>query len=128
MNNVMIQDSELLQKGKNKISWARANMPLLQKISEDFTLSKPFKGMKIGVSIHVEQKTAVLLLELQQGGAEVIATGNLGTTQNDVALALNANGIIVYGKREDSKEEHFERNTDAGRNGRQSDLPHYCHQ
>ncbi len=104
----MTQDSEFLRKGKDKIAWTRLNMPLLKKIGNEFAQTKPFAGMKIGVSLHVEQKTAVLLLTLQQGGAEIVATGNLGTTQNDVALALIDAGITIYGKREDSEEEHFE--------------------
>ncbi|WP_282081229.1 adenosylhomocysteinase [Aquimarina algiphila] len=108
MKDLMIRDSELLQKGKDKISWTRLNMPLLKKIGNEFANTKPFKGLKIGVSLHIEQKTAVLLLTLQKGGAEIVATGNLRTTQNDVALALNDYGIKVFGKREDTKDEHFE--------------------
>jgi adenosylhomocysteinase len=94
--------------GKRKIEWARSTMPLLARIAEDFLKTRPFEGLRIGVSLHIEQKTAVLMLTLKAGGAEVFATGNLGTTQDDIAAALNEMGVVVYGKRADAKTEHLE--------------------
>ena len=91
-----------------KIEWSQRNMPMLRKIAGDFSDGKPFAGLTIGVSLHIEKKTAVLLLTLQAGGANVVATGNLGTTQDDIAAALNSLGIKVYGRRDDSRSEHLE--------------------
>ncbi len=108
MNRLLTNDANLLKEGKNKIDWALENMPLLKEITNEFSSTKPFKDKRIGVSMHLEQKTAVLLLTLHAGGAEVVATGNLGTTQNDIALALNDFGITVYGRRENTKNEHIQ--------------------
>lgn len=79
---------------------------MLAKISDDFAQTKPFSELTIGVSLHIEKKTAVLLLVLQTGGAHIVATGNFGTTQDDVAAALNELGVVVYGRRDDSQSEH----------------------
>ncbi len=50
---------------------------LLGAITKSFASRDPFDGMTIGTGIHLEPKTAVLLLTLQEGGARVIATGQL---------------------------------------------------
>ena len=92
--------------GNKKIEWARANMPMLASIARDFAKSRPFADLTIGVSLHIEKKTAVMLHTFRAGGAEIVATGNFGTTQNDVAAALNESGIKTFGKREDSWAEH----------------------
>ena len=98
----------MISDGMKKIEWSKRNMPMLRKITEDFSETKPFAGLTIGVSLHIEKKTAVLLLALQAGGANIVATGNLGTTQDDVAAALNTLGMKVYGRRDDSRSEHLE--------------------
>ena len=52
---------------------------------------KPFKGLKITLSVHLEAKTASLCRVLQALGAEMHATGcNPLSTQDDVAAALCA--------------------------------------
>lgn len=99
--------ADSLEKGLKKIEWSKRKMPMLGAIAEDFSVAKPFAGLTIGVSLHIEKKTAVLLLVLQTGGANVIATGNYGTTQDDIAAALNSLGIKVYGQRADSRSEHL---------------------
>jgi adenosylhomocysteinase len=106
MNNAN-EVNEDTQQGLKKIDWARRNMPMLRRIAEDFSTSMPFAGVTIGVSLHIEKKTAVLLQTLQAGGATVVATGNFGTTQDDVAGALNSLGTKIYGRRDDSRSEHM---------------------
>ncbi|MGF1625191.1 MAG: adenosylhomocysteinase [Alphaproteobacteria bacterium] len=103
-----MDSTSLYLAGTKKIDWARANCPLLGRIAAGFRETKPFAGLTIGVSLHIEKKTAVLFQTLQAGGAHVVATGNLGTTQDDVALALNTLGIKVYGKRDDTPHEHLD--------------------
>jgi len=87
--------------GKRKIEWARAHMPLLARLEEEFSGEKPFSGHRIGMSIHLEAKTARLAILLRDGGGEVFITGsNPLSTQDDVALALNKEeGISVYAHR-----------------------------
>ncbi len=88
--------------------WTESNLLMLAALRHEFESSRPFEGLSIGVSLHIEPKTAALFSVLQAGGAEVVATGNLGTTQDDVARALEERGVLVYGQRADSAEEHLE--------------------
>jgi len=73
------------------------NCRLLFGIREEFDSTRPFTGKRIGTGIHLEPKTVALLLTLQSGGAEVVATGNLGSTQPDAVEYLRANGVEVVG-------------------------------
>jgi adenosylhomocysteinase len=83
-------------------------MALLGTIGEEFAETKPFDGLRIGVSLHLEAKTAVLLETLHRGGATVIAAGNYGTSQDDVVAYLNSRGIDARGSRSDDLETHLE--------------------
>ncbi|MCL2401084.1 MAG: adenosylhomocysteinase [Oscillospiraceae bacterium] len=92
-----VRDLSLAPSGEQKIAWAWRNMPLLNAIKSDFEKSKPFEGMKITLSVHMEAKTACLCRVLAAGGAEMHATGcNPLSTQDDVAAALAAGGMAVY--------------------------------
>lgn len=93
--------------GRQRIEWARAHMPILAGIKARFLREKPFAGLKIGICLHVEAKSGVWLDALTAGGAEIVITGSPGSTQDDVAQALNAHpSITVLGKRADSRSEH----------------------
>ena len=89
------------------IRWTASNMALLGVIGEEFADSKPFDGLRIGVSLHLEAKTAVLLETLHRGGATVIAAGSYGTSQDDVVVYLKARGIDARGSRFDDLETHL---------------------
>ncbi len=94
--------------GYGKIVWAEKNMKVLAKIRERFEDEKPLEGIKIGMALHVEAKTAVLVKTLIAGGAEIAITGcNPMSTQNDVAECLRNEGIICFAKRGMSKEEYY---------------------
>jgi len=72
-------------------------MPLCMSLEEEFKREKPFNGMKLTVSVHLEAKTAYLAKVLAAGGAVVAATGsNPLSTQDDVAAGLAADGIGVF--------------------------------
>ena len=91
-----IKNEALWQSGKDKIEWVRSYMPLLSTIEEEFKANKPFVGMKISMSIHLEAKTANLAKVLRAGGADVRVTGcNPLSTQDDVAAALVHEGFEV---------------------------------
>jgi adenosylhomocysteinase len=98
--------AELAERGRGRIDWIRSRMPLLAGARTIFAETRPFEGRRIGMSLHVEPKTAVLLETLQAGGAEIVATGNHGSTQDDVVAALRATGMTVFGSRDDSLEQH----------------------
>jgi len=86
-----IRDVTLAASGEKKIQWAWRNMPLLRAIKDDFEKTKPFKGLNITLSIHMEAKTACLCRTFAAGGATMYAAGcNPLSTQDDVAAALSA--------------------------------------
>ncbi len=96
--------------GKDKIEWAIQWMPVLNSIKRDFRTNKPFKGMKISMALHLEAKTAALVLALKEGGANVrIAGCNPLSTDDEVARSLSDDyGVEVFAKRGLTKEEYYE--------------------
>lgn len=93
----VIRDISLAPSGRQKIEWVKRNMPILRRIEDEFKQKRPFDGIKISMSIHLEAKTAYLSKVLASGGAKVAVTGsNPLSTQDDVAAALAAEGINVY--------------------------------
>ena len=113
----VVRDITLCPSGEKKIEWVRRNMPLLNAIRADFEREKPFLGLTVGLSVHLEAKTAYLCRVLQAGGANMIVTGsNPLSTQDDVAAALaKGNGesapMHVYALHGCTAEE-YERNID----------------
>ena len=92
-----IRDVKLAQSGRTKIEWVKAHMPLLRLLEDDFRTKKPFEGIKITVSVHLEAKTAYLCRILAAGGAKLSVTGsNPLSTQDDIAAALTAEDIEVF--------------------------------
>ncbi len=72
-------------------------MPLLNMIRSEFEKTRPFEGLKIAISIHLEAKTAYLATVLRCGGAEVFCTGcNPLSTQDTIAAALAHDGFVVF--------------------------------
>ena len=92
-----IRDTELWESGERKIEWVKRNMPLLRGIERDFSAEKPFSGLRVALSVHLEAKTAYLCRVLAAGGAEMFVTGsNPLSTQDDVAAALVHEGLNVF--------------------------------
>ena len=89
-------------------------------IEKDFIETKPFAGMKVALSVHMEAKTARLCLCLAAGGADMYATGcNPLSTQDDVAAALvhaGLNVFAVHGATMDEYEEDLRRVLEVGPN------------
>jgi adenosylhomocysteinase len=100
--------TELIESAAGRIEWTRSRMRLLAEVRAEFARTKPFEGRRIGMSLHIEPKTAVLLETLAAGGAEVVGTGNHGSTQDDVVAFLRAQGMTLFGRRDDSLEQHHE--------------------
>jgi adenosylhomocysteinase len=80
-----------------RIDWVREHCRLLRGIADEFRQTRPFDGLTIGTGIHLEAKTVALLLTLRDGGARLISTGNLNTTQPDAVDRLRAEGVTVIG-------------------------------
>ena len=93
----IIKDISLAPSGEMKINWVERNMPVLRGIGRRFADEKPFKGLKVALSVHLEAKTAYLCRVMELGGAEMYVTGsNPLSTQDDVAAALAAGGMNVF--------------------------------
>ena len=105
----VIRDINLAESGRQKIEWVRKNMPILRSLEDEFARTKPFAGVRITVSVHLEAKTAYLAKVLAIGGGEVSVTGsNPLSTQDDVAAALAVDGLDVYAWYNSTKEEYVE--------------------
>ena len=107
----IIRDKSLAEAGLKKINWVREQefMPVLSQLEKEFERDKPFKGLKIAMSIHLEAKTAYLALVLRAGGAEVAVTGsNVLSTKDDVCAGLDSLGINVYAWHNASEHEYAE--------------------
>ena len=90
----------------SRIDWVRSNCRLLRAIAEEFAKTQPFSNLTIGTGIHLEPKTVALLLTLKAGGAWVVSTGNLNSTQPEAVEYLRANGVQVIGDRTTDEREH----------------------
>ena len=95
----LIKDITLAPSGEMKIKWVERNMPVLRGIGEDFARTRPFEGLKVALSVHLEAKTAYLCRVMEMGGAEMYVTGsNPLSTQDDVAAALASRGMQVFAR------------------------------
>ena len=102
-----IRDVNLWEEGERKIEWVKAHMPLLNMIEELFIEEQPFKDVKIGLSVHLEAKTAYLCTVLAAGGAQMFVTGsNVLSTQDDIAAALVRRGMNVFAWHAATEEEY----------------------
>jgi adenosylhomocysteinase len=81
----------------SRIEWVIRQCHLLNSIGDEFEHSRPFAGLTIGTGIHLEAKGVALMLTLRRGGARVISTGNLNSTQVGAVDYLNAHGVEAIG-------------------------------
>jgi adenosylhomocysteinase len=89
-----------------RIEWVRQGCRLLARIAKEFGSTRPFAGLSIATGIHLEPKTAALLMTLKAGGAEIVATGNLNSTQPATVDYLRCQGIEVVGAQTRDAAEH----------------------
>ena len=89
----------------SRIEWVIRQCRLLDSIGAEFERTRPFRGMTIGTGIHLEAKGVALMLVLRRGGARVISTGNLNSTQVGAVDYLNAHGVEAIGGPTQSVEE-----------------------
>lgn len=103
-----VKDLRLASQGTKNIEFAEFQMSSLLKIRERFRREKPFKGLRIGMALHVTKETAVLVRTLKAGGAEVAIAGcNPLSTQDDVAAALAKEGIKIWAYKGESKDDYY---------------------
>src|SRR5438876_3460023 len=93
-----VKDIAQAAAGRLKIEWAEQSMPVLRQVRERFAKEQPLKGIRLGACLHVTTETAVLMLTLKAGGAQLaLCASNPLSTQDDTAAALvKEYDIAVY--------------------------------
>ncbi|MCK5309225.1 MAG: adenosylhomocysteinase [Thermoplasmata archaeon] len=104
-----MNDQQLLRKGIDRLEWARTHMDVLNQIGQEIKDNGTLDGLKIGMALHVEAKTGILALTLQEAGAKVrLASCNPLSTDDSVALALNEEyGLETYAKKGEDRDEYY---------------------
>jgi len=102
-----ITDKSLAEEGRRALGWARENMPILATIRERYEEEKPLAGLSVGVAMHLEQKTGVLLQTLQAGGAEISASSCNPLTTDDAVAAALSEEMDIFAWSGQSKEEYY---------------------
>src|SRR5213592_4747834 len=93
-----VKDLAQAAAGRLRIEWAEQSMPVLRQVRERFAKEQPLKGIRLGACLHVTTETAVLMLTLKAGGAQLaLCASNPLSTQDDTAAALvKEYDIAVY--------------------------------
>ena len=109
MTKYKIADTGKADYGAKKIEWARQYMPSLNFLENKYKASLPFKGVTVAACLHLEAKTACLLLTLTRLGATVAACGsNPLSTQDDICAALAEGGVNVFSRRGMTNNEYMD--------------------
>ncbi len=104
-----VRDLRLARAGRDRIEWAKKEMPVLRSIGKRFAKEKPLKGARVSACLHVTTETAALMQVLAAGGAKVaLCASNPLSTQDDAAAALVANdGIFVYATKGENRKTYY---------------------
>ena len=104
-----VKDIKLAKQGGLQVEWAEQHMGALLEVRNAFAKEKPLKGQRIGMALHVTKETAALVRTLIAGGAKVSITGcNPLSTQDDVAAFLASEGVEVFAKKGETRDEYYE--------------------
>ncbi|EJK80107.1 adenosylhomocysteinase [Agrobacterium sp. SHOUNA12C] len=90
----------------SRIDWVGRSCRLLAATAAEFRETRPFAGLTIGTGIHLEPKTVALLMTLRAGGARLVCTGNLNSTQPETVGYLRAQGVTVFATQTTDADEH----------------------
>ena len=82
--------------GRGAIDFARSFMPALAAATEVARRSGGLAGVRVGIALTLEPKTACLAEAVAAIGGEVVVLGNDHSTKSDVVAALAAAGIRVF--------------------------------
>ncbi|MBI4245983.1 MAG: adenosylhomocysteinase [Candidatus Rokubacteria bacterium] len=104
-----VKDLSQALAGKLRIEWAEQSMPVLRQVRERFSREQPLKGIRLGACLHVTTETAVLMLTLKAGGAQVaLCASNPLSTQDDTAAALVTHfDIPVFAHKGEDNERYY---------------------
>lgn len=104
-----VKDPTLATQGRLNLEIAEKRMGALLHLRDRFVKEKPFKGLTIGMALHVTKETGILVRTLTAGGAKVAITGcNPLSTQDDVAAALaEEENVLVWAYKGESNEDYY---------------------
>ena len=104
-----VKDLGLAAGGQLRIQWAERAMPVLCSIRERFAKERPLDGVRVSACLHVTTETAVLMLTLVAGGAQVVlCASNPLSTQDDAAAAMvREHGLSVFAIKGEDKETYY---------------------
>ncbi|HSL91099.1 MAG TPA: adenosylhomocysteinase [Candidatus Limnocylindrales bacterium] len=108
-NGYDVKDLRLARAGRDRIEWAKKDMPVLRSIGERFAKEKPLKGVRVAACLHVTTETAALMQVLSAGGAIVsLCASNPLSTQDDVAASLvRYDGIRAYAIKGENRKTYY---------------------
>jgi adenosylhomocysteinase len=81
---------------QSRIRWAGRFMPVSRQIARTLAQDGLLRGTRVGVSMVLEPKTAMLSLLLQDAGADVVVYAHADETDDAVADALRDAGLAVF--------------------------------
>jgi len=79
----------------SRIDFAGVHMPITRALATELATDKTVAGLRIGVCLTLEPKTAQLALHLTGAGADVCVYAHPDETDSEVATELRARGIHV---------------------------------
>ncbi len=99
----------LLKKGILRLEWAREHMDVMKDIRKELKENGILEGVRISMALHVEAKTGILALTLQEIGAKVrLASCNPLSTDDSVAVALNEEyDLETFARKGEDSEEYY---------------------
>jgi adenosylhomocysteinase len=94
-----VADLALAPEGHRRIDWAEQHMAVLHRLAQERLSDGALRGRRLAVVVHLEAKTACLVLALRAAGADVVAAGsNPRSTQDSVCAALVERGVEVHAR------------------------------
>ncbi len=101
-----VADIALAPEGHRRIEWAAQHMPVLHRLARERLGDGVLRDRRVAVVVHLEAKTACLVLALREAGANVVAAGsNPLSTQDTVCAALVERGVEVHARHGVSSDE-----------------------
>jgi adenosylhomocysteinase len=91
---------------RGRIDWARRFMPVTAALAREIADDGLVDGVRVGLSMVLEPKTAVLALVLRGAGADVTVFAHPDETDDAVAAVLREEGIPVYAQSGAASIEH----------------------
>jgi adenosylhomocysteinase len=104
-----VKNPQLAEQGRLNLEIAEKRMGALMSLKSELVKSQPFKGLTIGMALHVTKETGVLVRTLTAGGAKVAITGcNPLSTQDDIVAALaEESDVMVWAYKGESTEDYY---------------------